>query len=106
MLWSISTANCIADDTCAASALWFWPVALLYCLAYAMYFLWSTPGKDEEEQQPEQQPEEEILPSGSLKEWLFAVKARLGRSRTVVALKGGGFAVVMFFYQVRRAVLL
>jgi hypothetical protein len=39
---SISTTNCIADGTCAATALWFWPASLLYCLVYAAYFLWSS----------------------------------------------------------------
>jgi hypothetical protein len=39
---SISTANCIANDTCASTAQWLWPASLLYCLVYAAYFLWSS----------------------------------------------------------------
>jgi hypothetical protein len=39
---SISTTNCIANDTCAGTAQWFWPASLMYCLVYAAYFLWSS----------------------------------------------------------------
>jgi hypothetical protein len=63
---SMSNANCVADETCHGTALWFWPAAFLYCTLYAVYFLWSsTPtvrqaayGTDEEEDE-EERPEPE-----------------------------------------------
>jgi hypothetical protein len=126
---SISTANCIADDTCAGSALWFGPVALLYCLAYAAYFLWSTPtatnaGEGRNAHKAVGRAEERTA-SGRLvsnarglrltatfesdpallPQWATAGAARLQRARLVVALKSGGIPVTMFFYQMAGIVV-
>jgi hypothetical protein len=96
---SISTANCIENGACPSTALWFWPAALLYCLAYAIYFLWSTPDGN---QQAELKAE---LPSNQLKKRFAAMKDKLEGSSVIVALKSGGIPVLMFFYQMAGVVV-
>jgi hypothetical protein len=94
---SIPNSRCIKNDTCHTSALWFWPLSLVYALVYSVYFLLiSTPVSKKRQNAPEGIP-----PS-----WLADKLVHRPYLRRVFnALTGGSVNVVVFFFQMADSVV-
>jgi hypothetical protein len=104
---SISSANCVPNDSCTATMLWFWPAVLLYCLIYAVFFLSSS--------SPVQSVFSNVIKAVSsdrqlrkkpgCRAWLARKAEAMQNSRFGAALAGGSINVLAFFFQMATIVL-
>jgi hypothetical protein len=118
---SVSNVHCVPNDTCTGVAVWFWVLAVFYCVAYSYYFLWSSipitssgslrklflPPRADSRLSSRSSPgrfASRLRPSSCCSS-LQSMFSRGKKSRVGQALLGGSVNVLAYFYQMAGLVI-